>query len=249
MFVRYSSTLLEFRLHEMKLGSLYYILLPKMNSLQVRLLEKRLSSKGFTTVTRGSRKPRRVVRPVHLDPEGLCWASFEISDAVAPALPEILSAPKEAVPMSELLAKYFRAARSDEGLVVRMKTRVESGPTWDWLRESGECALTPDEHAIACHLLLSARGPCDLVTDFPVEGSRLRIRGRKLYYDSRLAPESAKETLRSAGKKGTRNSYLPKDSILALPSAEVYPMSDYSDLLESLGEWCYFRPTSRKRSN
>jgi len=167
---------------------------------------------------------------------------LDCSDEVLPAIPEILSAPKETGPLATLESMYFKIVRSGRRAAVRLTTRLESSTSWDVLRASGDCALTPDEHAIATFLMRKARGTCSLLTDFLGDGSVPRVCGRRRYFESTLGLSEAGSTLRSVGERAPRNSYLPRDGTLRLSGSLAFSRDEVEGLYAGLGEWCYFAP-------
>ena len=221
----------------------HYILLPKLNNAQMEALASRLTQSGF--LVRGSDviSAKSVKGVIHVDPRGFCWSSFDPRDEILPVIPNLLEAPKEREPLEELMASYFTFARSGANIVVKVPTRVESSTLWKDLRVSGECGLTPDEHAVVSFLFKKARGECKLLTDFPTDGSTLRIYGRRRYYESEIRPSDAGKTLRSVGRRAFRNSYLPRDGALTFESLDLPSSEELARLFKELGEWCYFRPT------
>jgi len=232
---------LRFRVHQFQLGGKHYLLLPKLNSSQVEVLAKRFAEIGV--VTRGA---LLVVNsrqgPISVSDAGLCWSSFDPGDVVLPAVPNLLSCPKEDAQMETVKARYLRTSRSQEGTTVRVLPRLESSSLWRELRASGGCALAPDEHAVVSTLLRGARRKCEMVTDFFVGGSVPLVYGRKRYFGSKLGPDEAALTLRVAGERGLRNSYVPNDGALGPISASALRRRNWLDLFGDLGEWCPFEP-------
>jgi len=171
---------------------------------------------------------------------GLCWSSHDPSDAVLPSVPALLSCPKEETSMETVRSRYFRASGSKEGTPFHFLPRLESSSRWRELRASDGCALAPDEHAVVSFLLEKARGKCEMITDFVVDGSTPIVLGRKRYFDSKLAPAEAAATLRAVGEQGRRNSYVHRDGNLRLSSSSGISRQDWTDLFSDLGDWCPF---------
>jgi len=220
---------------------MHYLLLPKLNSLQMEILAKRFAVIG--TVRRAaSLVVSSKEGKIRVSDEGLCWSSFDPSDAVLPAIPALLSCPKEMASMEAVKSKYFRTSRSSEGTTFHVLPRLESSSRWRELRASGGCALAPDEHAVVSFLLGRASGNCEMITDFPVEGSTPLVLGRKRYFDSRLNPAEAISTLRVVGEREQRNSYIRRDRSLRLSSVPAISRRDWIDLFADLGEWCPLTP-------
>ena len=173
---------------------------------------------------------------VHVDPAGLCWARFDPADVILPAIPDVLSCPKERVPWDDLKAKYYSAPAFGRASSVRLFLRLESGPLWKALRASAGCGLAPDEHEVARFLLRKASRNIKMVTDYSEsESTVIRFGGRR-YFESVLTPREASSTLRVAGARAPRSSYLPKDGLLRLGGAPILSEA----LFDGLGEWCYF---------
>jgi hypothetical protein len=227
--------------HQFQLGGKHYLFLPKLNTLQIELLDSRFSEIGIVrrapTLAVSSRKG--VIR---VSEEGLCWSSFDPSDAVLPAIPALLSCPREEASMETVKGKYFRVSKSKEGTTFHILPRLESSSRWRELRASDGCALAPDEHAVVSFLVERARGNCEMITDFLVDGSTPLVLGRRRYFDSRLDPDEATSTLRVAGERGQRNSYIPRNGRFDLSTMSAPSRRDWSDLFADLGEWCSFTP-------
>jgi len=227
--------------HQLQLGGKHYLLLPKLNSSQMEILAKRFAMLG--TVRRaGALVVNLKEGTVWVSNQGLCWSSFDPSDAVLPAIPALLSCPKEEASVEAVKSKYFRASRSKEGTTFHILPRLESSSRWRELRASGGCALAPDEHAVVSFLLEKARGNCEMITDFPVEGSTPIVLGRKRYFDSRLNPAETVSTLRVVDERGQRNSYLLRDGKLGPGLVTAPSRHDWLGLFADLGEWCSFTP-------
>ena len=233
--------MLRFKVHQLQLGGKHYLLLPKLNSLQMEILAKRFAVIGTV---------RRAV-PLVIDSKegsiwvseiGLCWSSFDPSDVVLPSIPALLSCPKEEVSMGAVRSKYFQVSKSKEGTIFHVLPRLESSSRWRELRASGGCALAPDEHAVVSFLLEKARGNCEVITDFIADGSTPLVLGRKRYFDSNLDPDEVASTLRAVGEQGQRNSYILSDGNLRLSSVSEISRRDWTHLFADLGEWCPFAP-------
>ena len=206
------------------------------------MLSDRLKGKGFKVSGASSLVARGRTMTIHINPSGHCWSSSDVGDVIIPIIPEILEIPKQEVPLQELLSKYCRVKKSGDSAVVGTSTRLESGNDWRALRKIGQCALTPDEWAVISLMLETASGGCTLVTDFPTKTSRVRIMGKRLYHESVLRPKQAVTTLRSVDRKGSRNSYLTEDGLLVLNSFRPPSRARQKEVLEGLGQWCYFAP-------
>ena len=233
--------LLRFKVHLLQLGGKHYLLLPKLNSNQVGVLERRFSEIG--KVRRGAIlaliSKRGVIR---VSEAGLCWSSFDPSDAVLPAVPDILTCPKERVPVETVRDKYLRTSKLKQTMTIRVMPRLESSSLWRELRGSGLSALAPDEHAIVSSLLRRTRGKSEMVTDFFVSDSMPLVYGRRRYFESPLDSNEAALTLCVIGEHRQRNSYIPNDGELRPIPMSAFSRRDWIDLLAHLGEWCSFVP-------
>jgi len=239
--------LLSFKVHQFLLKGRHYILLPKLTYAQTLLLAARLEKKGYSVKATKFLTAKSRGRTIHIDSSGLCWSMFDCSDEVLPAIPEILSSPKESGPITRLESMYFRIAKLGRKTTVQLITRLESSTSWDALRSAGDCALAPDEHAVATFLMRKARGTCSMLTDFLEAESPLRICGRRRYFDSTLGISEAESTLRRVGERSLRNSYLPRDSMLRFSGELAFSPNDVEGLFDDLGEWCYFAPGSQEK--
>jgi hypothetical protein len=230
----------------MKIDGRYCVLLPKLNDEQLRILSERLSSTGFFVRKEHSLSARLRRRTIHIEQTGVCWAAFDPADAVAPVIPALLEVSRQTEPLEESRSRYFTLSRSEGVALVRFQSRVEHSRLWGCLRSSGECGLTPDELKVAKFVLGGSDGPCGLLTDFPLEGSKVRILGSKLYYESMVEPDEAAATLRGLGDRGPRNSYLPRSGTVRLIQPRLPPKRDLTRLLMNLGDWSGFEPESQK---
>jgi hypothetical protein len=180
---------------------------------------------------------------MHVSSSGLCWMRIDPADYILPIIPEILSVSKEKIPSKEALERmYFRTSVETGVLRVHLHVRLEHNSTWRALRASGECALAPDEHAVATHLLKNSRGSCGVVTDFPNHCSKLVIFRDRKYFDSTVETKYAAETLRHTDAGSARNSYIPRNGVLDLKDSSFVERQDIKDMFESMGEWCSFSP-------
>jgi len=227
--------------HHIDLACRHYLLLPKLNARQVGVLSARLGSQGFSVRHPAGFLARSKKGSIHFDPSGVCWSSFDPEDFVLPAIPELLSCPKEPVALSKLASLYFRT----RGSFTRILTRMESGAAWKSLRSSDLCALTPDERLVALGLL--RLGSCRLVTDFIIDDPTPLYCGRRRYFQVAGDTAEAASTLRVAGRKLPRNSYLPKEGIFRLRAGPLLPRLE--GVFRDLGEWCFFTPRQHESSN
>lgn len=238
MFVRFLNALERFRFRQFVLGGRFQVPLPKMVPRQMQTMRRRLESIGFTTTAGSLLRASRASVRILVDPSGLCTSNEDLTDAIAPTLPEILDSRPSAVSFRVLRESYLASERRGNSLLLRLSPRLETESYWDELRSEGTCALTPDEKAIYSVVLSSRTSLTPLVTDFPTEGSVVRRIGHRQFYDSRLEPAEAASTLRGLGPAQERNAYLPRDSILSLSPAPL-PTDELLDLFEGLGDWCF----------
>jgi hypothetical protein len=234
--------LLPFRIHQFCIGRLHLLLLPKMNNAQMMAISKRLTQSGYSVEHSDSLLARSGHGKIRIDASGVCRSTADIADLIIPAIPDILSFEKESIPMDELRSLYLAIGRSGKKTRIRISTRMESCLLWEFMRASDSCGLSPDEHAVASFLLEHTSSACGVLTDFPEEGSVIRMLGRRRYFNSKVNPATAAMTLRVAGAKSVRNSYLPRDGMLGLASFDKPSALDWVGLFKELGEWCYFTP-------
>jgi hypothetical protein len=241
--------MLTYELLQLDIGDRSLILMPRLVSAQLDLLSARLSSLGFRVTTGSLLTAKRPGQTIHISSSGYCLSNQDPTDHVAPAIPELLAVPKQSVPATALMGTYLQTKHSAPGVAVRFTPRIESGILWTELRRADNCGLTPDEHFVLRAVLKAASGRCTLLTDFPVEGSRIKVIGRRQYYISSLTLSEASSTLRVAGRRGERNSYLPRDGIVRLASLRPFSHRQLVGISNGLGEWCYLQAEDRERSN
>ena len=227
---------------QLSIGSVEYLLLPKLVPLQMQILAARLSSVGFRVSGGPVITGRRQGQVIRVGQAGLCWSNGDPSDAIAPAIPDLLRVEKRPARASTIVRMYLQETPSGGSTSYRLRPRVESGPLWTKLRGAGTCGLAPDEQAILKAVFASAEGYCSVLTDFPVQGSEVRMIGHRQYYDSFLSCSEASATLRVAGKRGVRNSYLLKDAGVSLGAGKRLSRLQWIGVLKDLGQWCYFDP-------
>jgi hypothetical protein len=234
--------LLPFRIHQFRIGRVHLLLLPKMNNAQMMVISKRLTEAGYAVERSDSLLAKSGHSKIRIDASGVCRSTTDIADLIIPVIPDILSLKKESICIGELKSLYLATGRPGKKTRIRISTRTESCLLWELMRASDSCGLSPDEHAVSSFLFEHTSGACDVVTDFPEEGSMIKMLGRRRYFDSRIGPSTAAMTLRVAGAKSARNSYLPRDGMLGLTSFERPSAMDWLGLFKELGEWCYFTP-------
>jgi hypothetical protein len=231
--------LLHFKVHQLQLGGKHYLLLPKLNALQMEVLAWRFAELG-NVKTGAFLAVSSKQGTIGVSEAGLCWSSFDPSDTVLPVIPDLLSCPREEAPMENVRRKYLRISRLQKGMAAHFLPRLESSSHWRALRASSGCALAPDEHRIVSSLLKRTRGKCNMVTDFFADDSTPVVFGRKRYFDSRLDPDEAAMTLGMIERLGQRNSYIPRGGDLGPISVNAFSRRDWIDLFTDLGEWCPF---------
>ena len=232
--------MLRFKVHQFRLKGTHYLLLPKLTPEQMQMIAKRLAGLGKVVRSTELVSAKLTDGSIHVDARGLCWARFDPSDAVLPVVPDLLSCRRTKVSTKDLRAKYYRIVKGMGPEAVRFSLRLESGSHWRALRASGDCALAPDEHETAASLLSASTGSYRMVTDYPEDESTvIRIGGRR-FFESNVESEEAASTLRVAGERAPRNSYIPADGILRLAEGSTFQAERNAKLFDSLGEWCYY---------
>lgn len=214
--------------------------MPKLNQDQLKIIGQRLASYGRVAATPASITAYLKDGAVYVNELGLCWSRTDPADVILPMIPEILECSKTKIPMQGLESIYLRFPRDCPATGIHLHVRIESGPVWRALRASGDCALAPDERNVAAFLMRNAAGMISVLTDYPTPRSKLRIIGGRRYFDSKLRPYEAATTLRTAGTKAQRNSYVPMDGELELDGSILGKRQALRNLFNSLGEWCYF---------
>jgi hypothetical protein len=234
-----------FRLYQFTLneGRSFYLLLPKLSTQQLSTFEKRLLGVGYGVSRRGGvLRATKGTTVIRLDRRGVCYSNADAIDEIAPALPEILAAKREEAPLKDLAGRYFDAGKSAAGSIVRLWPRMESSFLWRELRATGQCALTPDEHAVFKTLFLHASGQCQVISDFPTDHSVVKMIGKRQYFESAMDPSEAASSLAMVGQRNARNVYLPRDGLLRFHRLAMPSTRELAELFRGLGEWCYFSP-------
>jgi len=142
---------------------------------------------------------------------------------------------------------YFSVGKSQGGTIVRLTTRLESSALWDVLRATGECGLSPDEHAVTSRVLEMVGGRCTMLTSFPFEGASPRIRGGTQYYEGNIDSAEAAATLRQVGGGSLGCSYVPRDATLTFDHRSSISEAKLDSIFRELGEWCFFVPLSARK--
>ncbi|MDV3292895.1 MAG: hypothetical protein LYZ70_01335 [Nitrososphaerales archaeon] len=230
--------MLRFHFHQIELADRFYVPMPKMTRRQVAIIRGRLKALGFKTLQSTTLGATKNGTRIDVNPVGFCRSNRDMSDVIAPVVPEILACEQELVSLLALQRVYFASQRHANEFSLRLTPRLESGPLWEELRAAGACALMPDEQVVYSSLLSSSRNSFAVVTDFPTSGCVVRRIGRRQYYDSALGPTELASTLRGLESHGQRNTYLPRDALVRLRSSALPPKA-LRDLFGGLGEWCF----------
>ncbi len=239
--------MLRFRLHQLYLPSLgrYLLPLPKLTSAQVSLLSAHLEGEGFRLSVGAD--PRRLTamkyrQRITIDGGlGLASSGSDVLDALGPAVPELLSSERsESGKVGSKATAYFSLKRSGGSTELQFFPRMESLRTWTCLRKDGLCGLTPDEAVVLNHLLGKASGTSSVecVTARPRDGSKPLQFGKNVYYKSTVRVKEFLSSLRTIESGGEQSdSFLPRDSVMAVAHAHVETRLDRAEL----GEWCFFQ--------
>jgi hypothetical protein len=244
--LRLSLALLKFRLQQLHVPSLgkYFLPLPKLTDAQLRLLTAHLERRGFG-VRLGSGPSKRVARKgaqrIAIDGAlGLAASAADVLDALAPAIPALLSLQREGSgkASADAAALYFSLKRSGASTELQLFPRLESLRTWSCLRRDGLCGLTPDEAVVLKRVLgrASSSSQLECVTANPRQGSGAFQVGRRLYYKSTVPVAEFLNSLRTIDSSGADSaSYLPRDSVILLRGVRVRTGVPPAEL----GEWCF----------
>ena len=238
--------MLRFRIHQLYLPSLgrYLLPLPKLTGAQLALLSSHLEGKGFR-VSKGTRPGKRTAMKgthrIALDGGlGLAASASDMLDALAPAIPALLSSPRSAAGRagSDSAAAYFSLKRSGNLTELQFFPRMESLRTWECLRRDGLCGLTADEAEVLNQLLGKASSPSSIecFTARPREGSEPLQFGKNVFFKSAVRVSEFLSSLRTIESQGTQSDcFLPRDSVMAVPRVRVETRIDWAEL----GEWCF----------
>jgi hypothetical protein len=236
--------LLRYRLHYLKLhgGERFCLLLPKLSLSQLEIIQHRLTKVGYVVSSSKVLRAGKGTAVVHVNPAGLCWSNVDVTDVVAPIIPEMLEAEKDRTPLEVIESEYFSINKVGRRYVMRLNPRIESSSFWGEMRATNMCGLTPDEHEVYARILSQTSGCCQVMTDYPTEGCRIQRVGRRQYYQSTVETAEAASNLRVIGEQRVRNVYLPKTNLLQLNSMPSLSPRDLEELFLNLGEWCYLAP-------
>ncbi len=226
--------MLEFELHQIHLERLdrYYLPLPKLTRAQMDALESRLVGRGFSVSNQGERLRAEDASGVTtIARSGLAWSPSDMLDVLSPAIPDLLRFPREPAPTNP----YLALKEVPGGFEAQIFPRMEGLRLWLELRRSGECGLTPDEKESISRLLRDAERVAECVTDYPTDGCSILQFGKRQYYRSILPAQEFILRLRTISSGSTKNSYLPRSSVLRVGAGSLPAFSFGADL----GEWCY----------
>jgi hypothetical protein len=212
---------------------MYFLPLPKLTKDQFQFVGSDLRRRGFSVVLGERLRTQVDGNHLSISKEGLAWSSGDLMDAVVPSIARALDFPK--VQSEE--EPYFAAKKRRGGYEIQFFPRLEGLGRWSSLRRQGDCGLTPDEALVLGGLLRSSNDQIECITDYPTEGCSAMQVGRHQYYSSRIPAPEFVSNLRTISKRSSRNTYLPRNSILRTkkPSALDAPLS------EALGQWCYLK--------
>lgn len=213
----------------------YFLPLPKLNDSQLELLVKRLEVCGFRVRVGGTIRARKGERAITIEGSGLAWSNMELLDPLAPVIPALLSVRKTKVRGNP----YFSAKLTGGRYRAQLFLRMEALGTWRELRKHDLSGLTPDEAVVISSLLEGSRGEVRGVTDYPREESRILQFGKKVYYESMIDGGEFVANLRTIERKGIRNSYVPRNSVVDVEVTRAPPVRRIAKVIGSLDEWCY----------
>jgi len=210
----------------------YYLPLPKLTPRQLQALGKRLATKGFLvkddgyTLSAEDHSHRMTILR-----SGLAWSNGELLDALAPAVPSLLSLPREPVEANP----YFAAKKLSDGFELQFFPRMEGLRIWTELRRSGLSGLTPDEKAAVSGVLIGSDRNVECVTDYPTDGCSVLQVGRMQYFRSSVPAGEFTSMLRTVSSSSSRNCYLPRSSLIRVKAKSLpeFPTA------EDLGDWCF----------
>lgn len=228
--------MLRFTLHQIHLEGPegFYLPLPKLTGEQMRTLEVRLLSNGYSVKTdAGKLRAEGGSGKITIVRSGLARSAGEMLDALAPAIPELLLLPREPTSVNP----YFVVKKFHRGFEVQFFPRMEGLRLWTALRQAGECGLTPDEKTVVSQVLHDVDQPLECVTDYPTEGCSVLQLEKEQYFRSLVPAEEFVSRLRTISSSSAKNCFLPRSSIIRV-NTETLPSNLMGD---ELGEWCYLR--------
>ena len=235
--------MLRFSLRQVELKALgrFCVPLPKLTAAQGRFLARHMEERGLGVRARNRPASKRGGQRVTLEPAGLAWSDGDLLDAIGPAIPELLSFPKE----ESRVNPYFAVKRSPTSSHAQLFPRMEAGRTWSALRADGACGLTPDEGSMIRQLLRGVGGETQCVSGRPREGSSRTQVGKAQYFQSTLPVAELASSLRIMELNPAGDAYLPKSATLRFETG----MLSAPPMDGGLGEWCYLVSPGAKTSN
>ncbi len=228
---------MDYSLHQIFLEERerYFLPLPKLNDSQLELVARRLEVSGFRVSVGGTVRARKGERALTVERGGLAWSNMELLDPLAPVIPALLSVRKTKVQGNPYFSGKLAGGRYRAQLFLRM----EALGMWGELRKHDQSGLTPDEAVVVSLLLEGGRGEVRGVTDYPREQSRIVQFGKKLYYESMVDVGEFIANLRTIERKGSRNSYVPRNSVVEVEVNRAPSVRRIAKVVGSLDEWCY----------
>jgi hypothetical protein len=228
---------LEYRYANLKLGKKHFILLPKLNDRQIKILETKLITRGFKVENEDLIIARKKGVRVYFSRIGFCWSSTDPTDYVAPLIPEILECKKENVKKNFYHDLYFKIFRMKSGYSIRFKTRLERGYTWKLLRRSNISGFSPDECSVIKSVLYFASGTVRVLTSFPNDISETIRIGTKYYFISDMDVREFTRYLEDFSSSSRKKAFLLQNCVLYLEYIDL--KSVFNSSFE-VGQWCYF---------
>lgn len=240
---------MKYSLNQLSILGKYYLLLPKLNKMQLRLIQNRLENKDFKGRQTHELRYSLAKKFIVVRESGVLYSNFEALDLVGPLIPSILSCEREALSIQQACDKYFAVLLDKGRKVIRFKPRIEAFTLWTELRKHDQSGLTPDEAYILANMLSKARGKILVLTDFPTEDCHIKRIGKRQYYLCNIEVSEFISNLRTITEKKKRNCYLPRNSIIELDQLEEPSESELVDLISRLGEWFSFKVIAAKKPN
>ncbi|MDA4128616.1 MAG: hypothetical protein OK422_04085 [Thaumarchaeota archaeon] len=229
-----------FKVRQIKLNRRYFLPLPKLTNAQLSILGKRMADLGYEVRKAGVLRASSREQVIWIDARGLAWSSKGLLDALVPALPDLLECKKEYCPPGEFARLYFNIGRARGGFILRANVRLESSSHWWELRRAGLSGITPDESLAMSFLLTRVCGKVRGITNYPVEGAKVRQIGRILYYESMISTDEYSSGLSTTEEKSEKQVHLPSNSVLQIESIAMPSNNELRGLSGELGEWCYY---------
>lgn len=231
---------LEFEVRQLYLSDeeRYYLPIPKLSQEQFSLVGADMSARGFHVSAGTQLRARMDDTRLVVSQSGIAWSSSDLLDSLLPSVACALSLPKVAWETNP----YFVSKRNQGSFALHFFPRLEGSGLWDALRRQGACGLTPDEAVVLRHVLADHDEDIDCLTDYPTEGCSPTQAGRHAFYRSRISASEFLVNLRTISEQRSRNTYLPRSSVLGLKKA---PKELDSSTSSELGQWCYLEPPTK----